>query len=389
MGWFQNTGIILFASAYLMCLGTNSAQAQLSLDVELEDALINSQSIDIQSLIANNGQGPRLFQLYLQNKNSDEYANDLYFRIIIESEKVGRIADIKQVDGRPFNLRPGQRVQATNNNMGNGLPGVKEVIQFDGNFTQEGKEFVNDLRGSTSLPADQYNVTVEIYQGTVGGELKASTSAEVGANIVEETYDFYLLSPGDAVGADAVISNTYPNFQWQGDNNASYRLIVVEARENDNPQSLVEGAASTDPVRGGGSSSGSLLDYEMLDVIVDRSSYQYPNSGVQELEPGKEYYWRVINQRETSRGVQGRESEIWSFSIIDTRKGRTAQQNSEVEKALRLVLGSQLEQIGDDLSFESIVIDGQTFRGGEALQKLLELGRRAEHGDVSIVIEEQ
>lgn len=387
MGWFQKTGIILFASACLMCIGTDSAQAQLSLDVELEEALINSQSIDIQSLIANNGQGPRLFQLYLQNRNTDEYENDLYFRIIVESEKVGRIADIKQVDGRPFNLRPGQRVQATNNNMGNGLPGVEEVIQFDGNFTQEGKEFVNKLRGSTSLPADQYKVTIEIYQGSVGGELKASTSAELGANIVEEIYDFYLLSPGDVVGADAVISNTYPNFQWQGANNASYRLIVVEARENDSPQSLMEGAASTDPVRGG-SSSGSLLDYEMLDVIVDRSSYQYPNSGVQELEPGKVYYWRVINQRETSRGVQNRESEIWSFSIADTREGRTAQQNREVEKALRLVLGSQLEQIGDDLSFESIVIDGQTFRGGEALQKLLELGRRAEQGDVSIVIEE-
>jgi hypothetical protein len=43
----------------------------------------------------------------------------------------------------------------------------------------------------------------------------------------------------------------------------------------------------------------------------------------------------------------------------------------------------------EGFSFQSIVIEGQTYQGGEAMQKLMELSRKAEEGDVSIVIEEQ
>lgn len=391
MKWIQKIGIIYFAIICWIFVSGEPVQAQLTLDVEIDETLSNSQSVDIQSLIINDGQGPRLFQMYLQNENTSESANDLYFRFLVESDKIGRIADIRQSHEQSFSLRPGQQVYATNNNIANGLPGVEENFQFDGDLTQEGREFVNNLKGSTSLPSDRYRITIEIYQGSVGGDLQASATAEIGTNIADQTYDFYLLTPGDEVGSNASISNNYPHFQWQGSTGATYRLLVVEARDNDSPQSLMEGAVSTDPVRSGGSSnSGSLVDYEMLDVIVSRSSFQYPNSGVQDLEPGNKYYWRVINQLETSSGLETRESEIWSFTIADTRGGRTAEQNSEISRALQNVLGDQFEQMQQDgLSFQSIVIDGQAYQGGEALQKLMELSRKAEQGDISIIIEEQ
>lgn len=391
MKWLQKIGIIYFAIICWIFVSGEPVQAQLTLDVEIDETLSNSQSVDIQSLIINDGQGPRLFQMYLQNENTSESANDLYFRFLVESDKIGRIADIRQSHEQSFSLRPGQQVYATNNNIANGLPGVEENFQFDGDLTQEGREFVNNLKGSTSLPSDRYRITIEIYQGSVGGNLQASATAEIGTNIADQTYDFYLLTPGDEVGSNTSISNNYPHFQWQGSTGATYRLLVVEAKDNDSPQSLMEGAVSTDPVRSGGSSnSGSLVDYEMLDVIVSRSSFQYPNSGVQDLEPGNRYYWRVINQLETSSGLETRESEIWSFTIADTRGGRTAEQNSEVSRALQNVLGDQFEQMQQEgLSFQSIVIDGQTYQGGEALQKLMELSRKAEQGDISIIIEEQ
>jgi hypothetical protein len=391
MEWLQKIGIIYIAIICWVFITSEPVQAQLSLDVEIDETLANSQSVDIQSLIANNGQGPRLFQLYLQNENTSESANDLYFRILVESDRIGRIADIRQTYGQPFSLSPGQRVHATNNNIDKGLPGVEENFQFDGDLTQAGREFLNNLKGSTSLPSDRYQITVEIHQESVGGQPIVSTTAEIGANIVEDTHSFYLLSPGDVVGSNASISNSYPNFQWQGPNNTTYRLVVVEARGNESPQSLMEGAVSTEPIRSvGRSNNGSLVDYEMIDVIVKQSSFQYPNSGVQELEPGREYYWRVINQLETNSGVQTRESEIWSFSIVDSRKSRTAEQDSEISRALQKVFGEQFEQMQQDgLSFQSIVIEGQTYQGGQALQKLMELSRRAEQGDISIVIEEQ
>lgn len=374
----------------LLAVINSPAIAQLSLDIEIDETLSNSQSIDIQSLVANNGKGPLLFRMYLQNRSS-EYINGLYFRIKVESKKIGRIVDIKQVSGQPFSLSPGQQVFATNNNIGNGLPGVEEVIQFNGEFSREGKEFVNKLQGSTSLPADHYQITIEIHHGSANGELLASQTREIGSKIVEKTYDFYLLSPGDVVGSEAVISNSYPNFQWQGAPGTSYRLLVVEAKSDDSPQSLLEGAMSTAPLQSNGASgNGSLVDYEMLDVVIPQSSYQYPNSGVQSLEAGKKYYWRIVSQLETSSGVEARESEIWSFTIADNRQSAGSRQPAQLTNALRQILGSRMQQVlPDGYSFQGIEIDGQVYSGGQALQKLIELGRMADQGDISIVIEEQ
>ena len=181
-----------------------SPSPQLSLDVEVNEILSNSQSIDIQSLIANNGRGPNLFRMYLRNESSD-YANNLFFNFIIESDNIGRIAEITQLSSRPFSLSPNQEVIATNNNIGDGLPGVEEVIQFDGEFTEAGTEFVNNLKGSTRLPADQYRIRIEIYQSSTGGDPLVSTMQEIGTSIVEDTRDFYLLSPGDEIGSEAII----------------------------------------------------------------------------------------------------------------------------------------------------------------------------------------
>lgn len=366
-----------------------SPSPQLSLDVEVNEILANSQSIDIQSLIANNGRGPNLFRMYLRNESSD-YANNLFFNIIIESDNIGRIAEITQLSSRPFSLSPNQEVIVTNNNIGDGLPGVEEVIQFDGEFTEAGTEFVNNLKGSTRLPADQYRIRIEIYQRSTGGDPLVSTMQEIGTSIVEDTRDFYLLSPGDEIGSEAIISNSYPNFQWQGATGTNYRLIVVESKENDSPQSLLDGAMSTNPTKTVSSSgTGSLLDYEMLDVEISQSNYQYPNTGVQNLEPGNQYYWRVIALLNTSSGDESRQSEVWSFTLNDNSESRVTRGSGEFSQALKRVLGEQFEEIArEGYSFESIEIDGQTFQGGQALQKLMELQQQSENGDISIVIEQ-
>lgn len=385
----KKVGILALITVGLLFINNKSAQAQLSLDIDIDETLRNSESINFQSIIASNWQGPRLFQMYLQNNNTSEHMHDLYMRIVMESNNRGRLVELEQVSGRPFSLNPGQQVVASNNNISRGLPNVEEAIIFDGGLTESGKDFVNKLKGLTSLPPDEYQVTVEIYQESVGGTLLASESAEIGKSIVEDTYDFYLLSPGDEVGSEASISNSYPNFQWEGATGARYRLLVVEGREDDTPQSLMDGAASTDPIQVNESGDGSLVDYEMLDVIVDQSSFQYPTSGVQELESGQRYYWRVINQLRTANGVETRESEIWSFTI-EGQDTRTVDQSAEVTRVLQQVLGNQFQQMQQDgYSFQSIVIDGQTYQDAEALQKLMELGREAQQGDISIVIENQ
>ncbi|MDZ7683479.1 MAG: hypothetical protein U5J63_17650 [Fodinibius sp.] len=299
--------------------------------------------------------------------------------------------EVQQVSGQPFSLSPGQQVYATNNNIGDGLPGVEEIIQFDGTFSQEGKQFVNDLQGSTSLPADQYQIRIEIRRGSAEGEVLVAQNAEIGRSIVEDTRDFYLLSPGDLAGADAMISSAFPNFQWQGNTGTQYRLVVVEARGDESPQSLMDGAMSTSPIQVNGTGSGgSLVDYEMLDVVLNQSSFQYPSSGVQNLEAGKTYYWRIVSQLQSTSGLDGRESEIWGFTLRDSQTTSRSQLGPDVSQALQKVMGDEFNRLVEDsYTFQSVVIDGQRFQGVQAMQKLMELSRQAENGDVSIIIEEQ
>lgn len=385
-------GILSAALFWALGIGMLKAQnADISLEVEPNETLKNSQSISIQSLVGNSGSGPTLFRMHIINSNS-EYANNLYLQFLIRSEKVGLIGKTTQVDGQPFSLSPGQQVSATNNSLHYGLPGVEEAIQFQGEFTPEGRTFVNNLNGSTTLPPDRYTLEVNIFQGSNRGNIVATASAALGSGVVEDTKDFYLLSPGGEAGSENTISNPYPSFQWQGDTGSDYRVIVVEAKGEESPQSLFVGAESTDPIqRSGSPAGGSLLDHEMLDVVVSQSSYQYPNTGVQELEAGKTYYWRIINLLQTSSGEDQRRSEIWEFTLTGNEgSGSTTSASPEITNALKKILGDRMSQLGGQgLDFNGIEIDGQIYRGGQALQKLRELSRQAEQGDISIVIEQQ
>ncbi|TYP93386.1 hypothetical protein LX73_1089 [Fodinibius salinus] len=363
--------------------------ADLELRVEPNKTLIQSQAIDVQSLITNDGRGPNLFRMFLRNQNTTSAAENLYFEVIVNSDRIGTIARATQRSSQPFSLGPGEQIYATNNTISNGLPGVEEQVILEGDLTPAGTDFVNSLQGSGSLPPDRYRVTVNIFQGS-GQQLKvASATAEVGTNLTEDSQDFYLLSPGGAEGES--IANPYPYFQWQGQATSRYRLLVVESKENDSPQSLLEGAESSAATQKNGvSAGGSLVDYEMLDVMIDQPGFQYPNTGAQQLEPGKTYYWRVIRQLNTTAGTETRESEIWNFTLAANQDRVTTSQGRQFSKALQSILGSRLQQLREDgYTFESVKVDDNVFRDGQAVQQLIELNRKAERGDVSILIENQ
>lgn len=385
--------LFLFVSCAVVfgCLTTDlrAQNANLELRIEPNETLIQSQAIDVQSLITNDGHGPNLFRMFLRNQNTTSAAEDLYFEVIVNSDRIGTIARAMQRSGQPFSLDPGQQVYATNNTISDGLPGIEEDVVLQGSLTPAGTDFVNSLQASTSLPPDRYRVIINIFQGP-GQQLKvASATAEVGTNLTEDSRDFYLLSPGDAEGAS--IASPYPNFQWQGEETSAYRLLVVESKENDSPQSLLEGAESTAATQENGmSGGGSLVDYEMLDVVVNQSSFQYPNTGAQQLEPGKTYYWRVIRQLNTTAGAETRESEIWSFTLAANQGKATTAQGQQLSKALKGILGSRLQQLKDDgYTFESVKVDDDVLQSGQAIQQLIELNRKAGRGDVSILIENQ
>lgn len=373
---------------------TVARQSDIIIELRMEDALTSSQIINLTTF-QDGGDGSQLFTLFIQNKG-DQRKDSLYLNFKIRSGRGTILAEAYQPETQPFSLDPGQVIYATNNSIEAGSSGT---IALTWKLTDEGKELVNQLGGSTILPGGTYTVEAAVseVQNSLGGDgsstAMVSSVADLGEELQEDIKSIYLLGPGDVNGSNAVINNSLPVFRWEGQTGVQYRLLVVEAQGADSPESLLQGSQSTGPVIENGSfAAGSLLDYEVLDVILEGSSFQLPASGVRQLKPGATYYWQVIAQLQSATGLQERFSEIWSF-VLDYQgsslNNTMIPVNEELLTSLQELVGEENYQLlqSRGLRLESVIIDGQTLTGVAALQKLLEIREKLNRGEASIVVE--
>lgn len=382
------TGICALGAA-----DASAQKAELFLDLQINESLDNAQVINITNLFTGRGNGSSLFTLFIKNENLSQPAGELYFNIRFRSDKKGLLANMYQKKDQPFSLQAGQQVYASANAISDGLPGVKENIGFDGGLTSTGRQFFNGLGGTTKLPPDNYRVQVDIFQGNNsrnGGVWVASAEAELGDGMVEDVRDIFLTSPGNVIGSEVEIINPYPEFRWEGSLGTAYRLVVVEAKGQESPESLLQGALNTEPVQSEGvRGMGTLLDYEILDIRLKKTNFQFPSSGVQALEPGKVYYWQVLSELSSGNGTDIRTSEIWSFAMSAQNSRYSQQINGELSRLLKQLLGEnqyrQLQQNGFRL--QSLVIEGEVITGTSALQRLAELEDKLDQGEISIVVD--
>ena len=388
----SHLGWVLFC--LLFCLRPADLPAQnngIEIDLVLSPRLEKAQVLGLSDLSTQNRSGAKLFDLVIRNTTSRRQ-EDLYFTIRFSADKVGLIAEITQVQERPFSLDPFQVVVADNNQLRTNIPGIEEVISLTGGLTGMGEEFFNDLKGATNLPSDEYTLELAVYQNNNsrnGGTRVAETVRTVGGGLVEEIGDLYLVQPGDVLGSGAVINSTLPVFRWEGPFNIQYRLLVVRADGQNSPEALLQSAASSEPVLvDGRSSGGSLLENEILDARVNNISFSMPPNGVQKLEPGGTYYWQVLALRETISGTSTTSSEIWSFTVSDPGSEITGGAlNDQLKSILKQLLGEERyeELERQNFRFVSITIDGQTYEGPSAIQKLIEIQQKRNNGNISII----
>ena len=144
-----------------------------------------------------------------------------------------------------------------------------------------------------------------------------------------------LITPGTPDVSDSsssVVMMTNPIFQWNSDycNKCDFFIRVSEFRVNDH-SSLEE----------------ALDDYSVLPLNEDyfplsqnTNSFQYPNSGVGELYPGKMYVWQIRRSYETSNGTNEEFSPIHLFKIqsLDISDNETSE-DGNLEN-LKLLIGS-------------------------------------------------
>ena len=363
----------------------------ININVEPSPVLESVQTLSLSSLgIGAEGQGPPIVSVTIENL-STETIDNLYLEIIVSAGKVGNIVEVTQNASSPFSLSPSQSLYFTNNDLANErIPGIPARITFTGGLTPEGDNFLSNLSGSNTLPRDTYALELILFRVTDarGRENLASDVAEIGggsmvASSFEES-NIYLRTPGDIVGTAAEITNPFPQFSWEGENNIEYRLLVVEQRGQDSPESLLASAKSSSPAGQG----GSLLAFENLDVIVQANSFQFPSSGVQPLEKGKTYYWQVVTTLQASGDTEEVSSEIWSFTLKDAAEATaTTPLSEDVQRAIVELIGQDTYQRLRERGFtlESIQYDGQDFSGPAAAIKLEELLQKIR--DEEIIVE--
>lgn len=376
-GWFVAV-LIFFAPG--LCAQNNSG---IELDLQAEPLLSNSQLISLVSLaLDETGRGSRLFSFAIQNMSDAESA-PLFIEYTATTSRFGLIIEAVQNARNPFSLQPGQVVVASNNDIAQSrLPGISGTINFSADFTDNGEDFLNSLKGSSKLPADVYTITMNIFSnapGANGGALEASQTVTIGENLVEDDETIFSLSPGDVAGSDMTISNPFPEFRWEGRPDQTYRLIVVNKIEGEGPETLIESALSTDAARSNGSAN--LLQFENLDITIQGTSFQFPSTGVQPLREGETYYWQVFSILQTSQGEDIRSSEIWEFTLSGRDGGNrgVAQEGIEMDGEIFLLLSAilgedralELQESGYQLS--SLELDDTEFSGQIANAKLEEL----------------
>ncbi|MEX0648446.1 MAG: hypothetical protein WEA56_03600 [Balneolaceae bacterium] len=387
-------GFIFLAGAILPVYGQNTSPVEL--DLQAVPAFSEAQVINFVSLAFDgSGQGERMFNLALQNivENS---VSDIYIEYFVSSTRAGLIFESYQDLNTPFTIQPGQVVLANNNDLAaSRLRGISHPVNYYGELTSAGRDLMNRLQGGSSLPADAYTITMNVYQhGTseTGGQFLTSSSATIGENLFDDDFSIFLLGPGDIPGSGVTIINQYPEFRWDGRLNQTYRLVVVKEVEGESPSALIESALSTNPSFEGGSAN--LLQFEHLDVLVNGTHFQYPPSGAQALQTGEQYYWQVFATLNTSSGEEILSSEIWSFILSDgsyaqgTNTGDFIEVDDELFALLAAILGEskavELEENGFQL--EAIEIEGSDLRGGPARSRLEDLLDKVREGSVKFTI---
>lgn len=206
-----------------------------------------------------------------------------------------------------------------------------------------------------------------------------------------------LITPGGPLAdvQNYTIMTTYPFFQWQSDPCAicSYRIRV--ARFIPDEHSSAEDAIEDQTVLPLEQALGWYPEKDTDGKFLRTTSFQYPQSGAVDLEPGNIYVWQVQKSIPTTVGDEFTNSFIYAFMIEEQQAGY-----DPIREAVRTVLGDeryeQLFNVGGELmgfvgDEEGISISGDFNIGGVELEAgnidvnaLLQIARLIEQGEISV-----
>lgn len=238
------------------------------------------------------------------------------------------------------------------------------------------------------LPDGTYRFSLVVREPNNGPELASWARDIVSAHPVA----LELISPGGPLAEvqNYTVMTTYPFFQWQSDPCAicSYRIRV--ARFIPDEHSSAEDAIEDQTVLPIDQAAG-------FHEVGSNTSFQYPQSGAVDLEPGNIYVWQVQKSIPTTEGDELINSFIYAFMIEEQQAGY-----DPIKEAVRTILGDdRYEQlfisasgelmgfVGDEEGISisaNITIEGVELEAGNIdINALLQIARLIEQGEISVI----
>lgn len=229
------------------------------------------------------------------------------------------------------------------------------------------------------LPDGTYRFRLSVTPIALEGDDRPWSGDELDKTIISaRPISLELISPGDPT-EDVEIMTTYPFFQWQSDPCAicSYQIRVAEFIPGDH--SSHDDAIEDQTVL--------PLDQALgFHEVGNQTSFQYPQTGAIDLEPGHIYVWQVQKLIPTTAGEEVVNSPVWTFRIKADQEGL---QGGPILQFLETAMGAeafnQAFDAGGDLEgFQS----NQVVRlNGDPLDpsRLIEINNALQQGTISII----
>ena len=178
-----------------------------------------------------------------------------------------------------------------------------------------------------------------------------------------------LIMPGSYEVSDTlstIVYSSYPVFQWNSDycSNCTYSIRISEFNSSIH-SSLSEALEDVSILPNSGSGYYNISNISSI--------FQYPQTGAENLGPGKKYVWQILRSFETTNGVNEELSPIFIFKMQDATQMQTYQSSSSsdiiLDNIMQLIGEVKFNELfnedGDLYNFNSvsstITVDGQEY----------------------------
>ena len=363
----------------VLSVGAVAQSSDMELDIRMDSGFSQQDLSEMFSAVIEQDDSAQFFQITAENMSSGILRNNFVI-LEVHSEVFGTVLTAEQSSSGVFSLNPGGQITFSNLSITeiSNLE-IRGEPEFDLVITSNGRKLIQNLRRGYLIADDLFTINVRIEQDIMDNReilTQESTSFETALNESELVIETDREIVTELMGLN--VSNEAPEFSWSGEENWSYRLVIVDTDRAQNTEALFSERFTREH------SENDIRDEQagvVLDVIAGQPSYQIPDRFAGLFEPGKTYAWQVQSSKQT---VQDNFVQAYSDRLEFTTSFPI---EGEIRELLVNIFGEERtnEFIENGLLLDQIQVDGVTYSKEEVLSILREMAGKIENNQLKVV----